>query len=306
MQNNVLVQIGVIIYNQKNYVKQCLDGILMQKTNFKFEILINDDCSTDGTTEIIKEYEQKYPEIIKPIYQKENQFSKGKRILKNFVLPRVKCKYFALCEGDDYWTDPYKLQKQVDFMEENPDYTICFHNVKRIYQNYTGNNNQNKLNNDFSFEKLLERNFITTNSVMYRWNSVENIFDKIPEKILPGDWYLHLLFAKQGKIHFIEDTMSVYRIHDKGIWSTLKADERFIKYPFPIINFYLNVYKNITENSPTYFRTVQEIFRKISNALIRHQKIHTFFKLQFKYPNLSIKTLQNNLKLLFLVLKIQS
>ena len=106
-----LLSVGVLTYNQENYIRKCLDSILMQKTNFKFEIILNDDCSTDKTVEIIKEYEAKYPDIIKPVYQKENQFSKGKGILRNFLLPRINTKYYAFCEGDDYWTDPYKLQK---------------------------------------------------------------------------------------------------------------------------------------------------------------------------------------------------
>ena len=130
----MLVSISIITYNQKDFIRQTLDGILMQKTNFAFEVLIHDDCSTDGTTEIIKEYEEKYPEIIRPIYEEENQFSKGKGIVRNFIFPRVQGKYIAFCEGDDYWTDENKLQKQVDFLEANPDYTVCFHRVKKIYE----------------------------------------------------------------------------------------------------------------------------------------------------------------------------
>src|SRR5690606_25359461 len=103
------------------FIRQCLDGIFMQKCNFEYEILIHDDASTDDTQKIIKEYQQKYPEIIKPILQTENQYSKGVRgIMARFNFPRAKGKYIALCEGDDYWTDPLKLQKQIDFLENNP------------------------------------------------------------------------------------------------------------------------------------------------------------------------------------------
>ena len=108
-----LLSICCVTYNHKKYIRQCLDSFLMQKTNFKFEIIIHDDASTDGTADIIKEYYEKYPDIIKPIFQTENQFSQGKSISKTFIYPRIKGKYVALCEGDDYWTDPYKLQKQV-------------------------------------------------------------------------------------------------------------------------------------------------------------------------------------------------
>ena len=104
-----LVSISCIAYNHESYIRQCLDGFLMQKTTFSFEILIHDDASTDNTTDIIREYERKYPDIIKPIYQKENQYSKGIPISATFNWPRAKGKYIAMCEGDDYWTDPLKI-----------------------------------------------------------------------------------------------------------------------------------------------------------------------------------------------------
>ena len=104
-----LVSISCITYNQAHFIRQCLDGFLMQKTTFSFEVLIHDDASTDGTTEIIREYESKYPEIIKPLYEKENQWTKGRRGSAVFNYPRAKGKYIALCEGDDYWIDPLKL-----------------------------------------------------------------------------------------------------------------------------------------------------------------------------------------------------
>lgn len=127
MQENVMVSICCIVYNHESYIRQCLDGFIMQKTNFVYEIVIHDDASTDKTAEIIREYEAKYPNIIKPIYQKENQYSKGIQISATYNLPRAKGKYIALCEGDDYWTDPLKLQKQVDFLEINLEYSGCVH-----------------------------------------------------------------------------------------------------------------------------------------------------------------------------------
>ena len=118
-QNNydVMVSICCITYNHAPFIRQCLDGFIMQKTDFAFEVLIHDDASTDGTEEIIREYEARYPEIIKPLYEVENQWIKGRRGSKVFNFPRAQGKYIALCEGDDYWTDPFKLQKQVDFGE---------------------------------------------------------------------------------------------------------------------------------------------------------------------------------------------
>ena len=126
-QNDIIVSICSITYNHAPYIRQCLDGFLMQKTNFKYEILVHDDCSTDGTTEIIREYAKKYPNIIIPILQSVNQYQNGnKRILATFVFPKARGKYIALCEGDDYWTDPLKLQKQVDYMEKHEECGMCY------------------------------------------------------------------------------------------------------------------------------------------------------------------------------------
>ena len=129
---NPLVSICCITYNHAQFIRKCLDGFLMQETNFPIEILIHDDCSTDGTTEIIREYEAKYPDLIFPLYEEENQYQQGKAAEIDFYnYRRARGKYIAYCEGDDYWTDPQKLQKQVDFMEANPEYSVCFHDFQK-------------------------------------------------------------------------------------------------------------------------------------------------------------------------------
>ncbi len=119
-----IVSVLCQVYNHESYIKQCLEGIIMQKTQFKFEVLIHDDASTDNSAAIIKEYELKYPDLIKPLYQTQNQYSQNKRVFSNIQLPRVSGKYIAICEGDDYWTDEYKLQKQVDFLDNHDDYGL--------------------------------------------------------------------------------------------------------------------------------------------------------------------------------------
>ena len=128
-----LVSICCITYNHRDFIRDALDGFLSQRTDFPYEILINDDASTDGTADIIREYEQKYPEKIRALLQTENQYSKG---ITNpsgaFNFPRVRGRYVAMCEGDDYWTDPEKLQKQVDYMEAHPDCSLCFHSARII------------------------------------------------------------------------------------------------------------------------------------------------------------------------------
>ena len=131
--NKPLVSICCITYNHGPYIRDCLDGFMMQKTDFPFEVLIHDDASTDNTADIIREYEAKYPDIIKPICQTENQHSKGVRISIVYNYSRAQGKYIALCEGDDYWTDPGKLQMQISYMESHPQCTICTHRVENIW-----------------------------------------------------------------------------------------------------------------------------------------------------------------------------
>ena len=128
MNDNILVSINCIAYNHEKYIAQAIESFLMQITDFKYEILIHDDASTDNTAKIIKEYERKYPEIIKVIYQKKNQYSQGKKV-SLFNVKRARGKYIAVCEGDDYWTDRHKLQKQVNYMENNPECGLCFRTV---------------------------------------------------------------------------------------------------------------------------------------------------------------------------------
>jgi len=227
-----LVSICSITYNHAAFIRQCLDGFIMQKTNFPIEVLIHDDASTDGTADIIREYEKKYPDIIKPIYQTENKYSKGISISRTYNFPRIKGKYVAMCEGDDYWTDEYKLQKQVDFMEANEDFSICFHPVrvyseeeKKFIENYT----VPVVPEITDIKELAKWNYINTLSVVYRYN--KQVFDDLNNfpKLPVGDYLLHMLFAKYGKIKKLSDTMAVYRLHQGGTWSS-----KPIEYTYPI------------------------------------------------------------------------
>lgn len=255
MKNATLLSIAVITFNQKKYIRKCLDSILMQKTNFSFEILVNDDASTDGTADILREYEAKHPELFKCLYQTENQYSKKKGILKNFIFPRITTKYVAICEGDDYWTDPLKLQKQVDFMESHPDFSICFHPVTVKYED------KSQPDSIFPSEKmlrgkkildlndLLRGNFIQTNSVMYHWRFHKESLDLIPDGILPMDWYIHLLHAQIGKIGFLSDVMSVYRRNQGGIWTgAWVSPQWFVRCGIPSVRFLINMQRQFNRD----------------------------------------------------------
>ena len=177
MNEQPIVSICSITYNHAPYIRQCLDGMLMQQTNFAFEIIINDDCSTDGTTEIIREYAEKYPDIIKPIFHRENQYQKGVRgMFAKYVFPKAQGKYIALCEGDDYWTDPLKLQKQVDFLETYPDYSLYFHNAMVHFEDgKTSDHPFGEIEDrDYTDVEIYEKWTIPTASVVLRKDVIES------------------------------------------------------------------------------------------------------------------------------------
>lgn len=214
---DIVVSIACTAYNHENYISKTIDSFLMQKISFPFEIIIGEDCSADKTREIVIQYKKKYPELITVITSEKNIGAK-----KNGLRTRAACKgkYTVLCEGDDYWTDPDKLQKQVDFLEANPDFAICFHNMQIIYE---GKPEKNKLSNINQKEittihDLAKSNYIYTASSMFRKQNFE-----LPEwfyKSPVGDYPLYLLSARYGKIKFINEVMGVYRIHDKGMWGS--------------------------------------------------------------------------------------
>ena len=161
---NIIVSISCVTYNHAPYIRQCLDGFLAQECNFQYEILIHDDASIDGTQEIIKEYAAKHPDIFKPMLQTINQYSQSVRGMNaTFNLPRVKGKYIALCEVDDYWTDPFKLQKQVDFLENNDDYVACQHHRIILDQDYNQRLEQSKkyiFTQCILFKNIIDSNFL--------------------------------------------------------------------------------------------------------------------------------------------------
>ncbi len=197
----------------------------MQEVEFPIEIIIHDDASTDKTAEIIREYEKEFSNLIVAIYQTENQWSKGIRPSPKFVWPKARGKYIALCEGDDYWTDPYKLQKQVDFLEQNLDFSICFHKVKILKKGILFDDYITEIPGEVStIEDLAHRNYIHTPSVIFR-NGLIKEYPKWYLESPIGDHPLHLLNAQYGNIKFINQYMAVYRTHKGGIWSQKKWDD---------------------------------------------------------------------------------
>lgn len=229
MENeNIMVSVLCLAYNHEKYIRQCLDGFVMQKTNFKFEVIIHDDASTDNTANIIREYEEKYPEIIKPIYQKENQYSQGK---KNILFPLTKGKYIAICEGDDFWTDDYKLQKQVDTLENNPNCKCCVCTVRDANEDgsmmdttHPSTVFDSGVLHIEDFLKLACKEYVfQTSSYLFLRSAYIEYIEHTPKykKVSPvGDWPILLYFSEIGDIYYIKDEMSCYRRNAIGSYTT--------------------------------------------------------------------------------------
>ena len=224
-----VVSICCITYNQKNYLTQTIESFLMQETTFPVEILIHDDASTDGTPDIIRDYQKRYPKLIKPVLQSENQFSKGiRRILVTFLLPQARGEYIAFCEGDDYWTSPAKLELQVAYLRNNPAVVLCFHDVTSVDEagNELSNSLIAKLMGGYQPARLenlyrIGRSLIPTLSILFR--NLPVVIGPQGQWVLNGDTYLFAMLARYGEMHNIGKTMAAYRCHASGVWTPVDA-----------------------------------------------------------------------------------
>lgn len=295
-------EIGVSVlcaaYNQEKYIRQTLEGFVMQKTNFPFEVIVNDDASTDGTPEIIKEYADKYPNIIKPVYQKENQYSKKLSISIECLYPKAKGKYLAWCEGDDFWSDENKLQIQYDVMEKNPDCHLCIHRVQMIRENGEHIRPrpffdlQEKLMNTEEFFKIIFSNFeFQMSSYFVRRTDFANyIVDfvktrQILRKCGVGDLSLLFYFGLLNGIYYTDKIMSSYRKYSFGSWSLrnknkyknfycyIEAIEEFDKYTsykyhklclFRMLRFSIHIVKNTYTLKDLLSKDKRKIFERFT------------------------------------------
>ncbi len=218
---DIKVTVRCITYNQKDYIRQCLDGFVMQRTNFRFEAIVHDDASTDGTDEIVREYAEKYPDIVKPIFETENQYSKHDGSLGRIMNAHTRGQYVAFCEGDDYWTDPLKLQKQADFLDANPQCSLTYHACKNVFSTPC---KDNILFGESVKESYSEVDFVAlypfqTATVMYRKDILDSDLYKKAQAIgcTAGDQILFLTASRFGTIEGVNEQMSVYRRHEGGI-----------------------------------------------------------------------------------------
>ncbi len=220
----LMVSIKCITYNHEPYIRQCLEGFVMQKTNFRFEAVVHDDASTDGTADIIREYAEKYPDIIKPIYETENQYSKKDGSLGRIMDAACTGKYIAMCEGDDYWTDPSKLQKQVDILESNPEVGLVRTNCDMLYQRtqkikkaVMSNEYYSSIKNTYQ-DQIYNAKWVATCTWVYRNNiDIERVildYKLDRKKYFLGDLFLLLCVLKSSTVAYLNQTTSVYRVVD--------------------------------------------------------------------------------------------
>lgn len=291
------VSIWCITYNHKPYIRQCLEGFVMQKTNFPFIAIVHDDASTDGTSDIITEYAHKYPDIIYPIIQTENQFSKGfKEPIRIKLELCRRTKYVACCEGDDYWTDPYKLQKQYDFMELHPDYSACFH---QAYIHYEKCDKPDEIcgeidNRDYAGLELYDQNHRPATASFFFRSSVydSSVYRKfLKEELIFADIPLFLSCAHEGKVRGMSDIMSVYRKHSLGLTNTFfsgsKRMLRFANDQLKIYKIFGNEYKKECVN----IYVVEYLNYFFINKHEGRLKLKSLLKVGSKYPITTLKFL---------------
>ncbi|RDU58582.1 glycosyltransferase [Helicobacter sp. MIT 99-5507] len=231
-----ILTIICITYNHKDFITRAIEGFLEQETNFAFEIFIHDDCSDDGTKEIIESYATKYPNIIKAFYEEENQYKKGANGRYFFgELSKMARKYIALCEGDDYWNDSKKLQLQVDFLENNPKFVITYHSCSIIDCN--DNIVDFSINDWAKFDYRDGKGYdmqrlhlcLPLRCVVYR-----NVIDflepnlmQYAKKIKNADTFLWILLGEYGDVKYIKEIKpAFYRIHIGGVWSMVDEKEK--------------------------------------------------------------------------------
>lgn len=287
---SIMVSICCLAYNHENYIKDALDSFLMQNTEFRYEILIHDDASTDRTADIIREYEKKYPDIVKPIYQTENQYSKGKKITIDIQFPRVQGKYIAMCEGDDYWTDVNKLQRQVEYMENHPECSLCVHSSeivdvnKNILEKHIPYSKECTLNT----EEVIQQNgdLFSTNTMLFRAQYVENL-PSFYMNAHVGDYPLTIYLSLCGQIYYTPKMMSAYRKGVPGSWSENEKInmqqskinvEKLIELYNSLDEYTQGKYRNIIEPK---VRELKDILRK-KEIIINHPRLYSIYRRLFR------------------------
>lgn len=272
-KDKVYISCICIAYNQESYIYDAINSMLAQVTDYKFEILIHDDLSTDKTRDILLEYKKKYPSIIKLIFQEENQYSKGKKITLIAVSHAIG-EYIALCEGDDFWISPYKINTQINHLNKNDNINLCVHNaytlsmIDNVYINsFKYKINQDKIVPSKDIYKISGQ-FSPTASMFMR----KKVFDNIPDLYYTapvGDFFLEVIFGRDG-IVYLSENMSVYRLNSVGSWT---------------ISDYSDLDKKINHNIRMLYSLSQLYYYldEDNRRFVKYKKQFAFYNLTFLY-----------------------
>jgi glycosyltransferase involved in cell wall biosynthesis len=290
--NPVKVSVCMITYNHENYIAQAIESVLMQKTTFEYEILIGEDCSTDSTRDIVFDYQERYPEIIKTIFHKSNVGPQN-----NFSQTLKACtgQYIAILEGDDYWLSPDKLQNQADILDIRADISFCFHNNLIIDENdmdsvHFSNTNQSVIT---TIEDIIDCWYVMTCSIMFR----SSFLNDLPPwffNFKNGDYILQLLLSTRGPVYYIDEIMGVYRQQKWGLSRTFMGyDLQYIIIDL-LLNF--NYYTN-NQYEKSIHKRISNLYKKLSLCYKSDRNISKFLSCFFKniyyYPPHSLADLIN-------------
>ena len=226
--DEIVVSVLCLAYNHEAWIRNALEGFVSQQAPFRFEVLVHDDASTDGTADIIREYAARYPELIRPVFQTENQYSRGVPVSLRYLAPRIRGRYVALCEGDDYWTDPHKLAKQVAALEARPDVDICAHVTRKDREGRADGYVAPCLRDTlFPAEKVIlggGSRFVATPSLLCRTETYK-LWTPMRD-VLVNDYVLQLQGSMRGGLYCLADCMSVYRTGVPGSWNARHRGRR--------------------------------------------------------------------------------
>lgn len=321
MEDNIKVIICCLAYNHEKYIREMLEGIVSQKTTFRFKAIIQDDKSTDNTADIIREYEKEYPDIFCGVYQSENQYSKGEKSYMDFLIPYLdedSVAYVAFCEGDDYWCDEYKLQKQFDAMEQNPECSICAHLTQliredgRIIKGAIASKKINKhlktniIDSQFCIEKFFSTGLWISHgaSNLIRSSLMKKLLVEKPdfwEKCPVGDEPLILYAMINGNAYFIKEVMSVYRVFSSNSWtSRLKnANRESVVNHFESKKISFEYFNSYTDYA---YDKIIKLF-ELRTDFVLCRRFREYGKIKDKKYNELFKTLDIKNKIAFIILR---
>ncbi len=272
--NEILVSVCIVTYNHELYIKQCLESVLAQNVNFRYEIVIAEDCSTDNTKNIIKTIQSQHPNIFKVIYQ-----AKNRGMMKNaeHALQLCRGKYIAILDGDDYWTDANKLHQQVNFLETQTNCVICFHNTQEIWEN---SNHKEPISlvpkgmpKITSFKDIIRSNYIPTCTIIFK----NNLFHKLPgwtTDFPELDYSITLLNAQHGDIGYINKSMAVHRVHKGGMYFNLQDNASESRKH--LLGIMQNIYQSSRNDLRPYVRNrISELSFELARIALKNHDFAT-------------------------------